>query len=59
MPEFPLAEPSVTVEQFADRHQLCTTTVYRLIKAGEIPAYRIGHQLRIPESASASTAAAK
>jgi excisionase family DNA binding protein len=51
--EFRTAERFLTVEQFAESRQLCTATVYRLVRAGEIPAEHIGRSIRIPESANA------
>ncbi len=53
MPELPLTEPSITVAEFAQRQKLCTHTVYRLIRSGEIPAIRLGRSIRIPEGSMA------
>jgi excisionase family DNA binding protein len=55
MPEYPLSEPTLTIAEFAERHQLSHNTVYRLIQSGEVPAIRLGRSLRIPESALAAT----
>jgi excisionase family DNA binding protein len=55
MPEYLLSEPTLTVAEFAERHQLSHHTVYRLIRAGAVPAIRLGRSLRIPESALVAT----
>ena len=52
---YSLTEPSGPVTEFAERHRpVQPRTVYRLIRSGEVPAIRLGHQLRIPESSSAT-----
>ncbi|MBN8891561.1 MAG: hypothetical protein BGP12_15235 [Rhodospirillales bacterium 70-18] len=40
----------LTIAQAADKLQLSIKTVRRLIAAHDLPAYRVGRQLRISES---------
>jgi excisionase family DNA binding protein len=40
----------LTVREVADAIRVSTMTVYRLIKAGELPAIRVGKHFRIRES---------
>jgi len=40
----------LTVAEVADLMRVSTMTVYRLIKAGELPAARVGKSYRIRES---------
>lgn len=40
----------LTVREVADAMRVSTMTVYRLIRAGEIPAIRVGRHFRIRES---------
>ena len=40
-------EQLLTVAEVADRLRVSTMTVYRLVKAGELPAYRVGKNYRI------------
>ncbi len=40
-------ERFVTVTEVADRLRVSTMTVYRLIKAGDLPAVRIGKSFRL------------
>ena len=40
---------AMTVSEVATVLRLCTKTVYKLIKEGEIPAKRIGSEYRIPK----------
>jgi len=46
----PLAGPLLTVAEVAEVLRVSTMTVYRLIKAGELPAFRVGKNYRIQES---------
>ena len=39
----------LTVNETADRLRISQMTLYRLIRAGEVPAMRIGNQLRVDE----------
>lgn len=41
----------LTVAEVADVMRVSTMTVYRLIKAGELGAVRVGKSYRIPEDA--------
>jgi excisionase family DNA binding protein len=40
----------LTVAEVADLMRVSTMTVYRLIKAGELAAVRVGRSYRIPDS---------
>jgi excisionase family DNA binding protein len=40
----------LTVAEVADLMRVSTMTVYRLIKAGEMAAVRVGRSYRIPDS---------
>lgn len=42
-------EPLLTVDEVAERLNVSTKTVRRWIKTGELPAYRLGRQIRISE----------
>lgn len=46
----PLAGPLLTVAEVARILRVSNMTVYRLIKAGELPALRVGKNYRIRES---------
>ena len=41
-----LTEPLMTVPDIAEFLHLHVTTVYKLIRSGEIPAFRVGHDWR-------------
>jgi excisionase family DNA binding protein len=49
----------LTVAEVASLMRVSTMTVYRLIKAGEIAAVRVGHNYRIRESEVESYLAAR
>lgn len=40
----------LTVQEVADLVRVSSMTVYRLIKAGELPAVRVGRSFRVRES---------
>ena len=40
-----------TLDQVAERFQVSNETARRMVKAGALPAYRVGHQIRVSESA--------
>ncbi len=40
----------LTVAEVADQLRVSTMTVYRLIKAGELPAVRVGKSYRLDEA---------
>jgi excisionase family DNA binding protein len=40
----------LTVQEVAELMRVSTMTVYRLIKAGELPAARVGRSFRLRES---------
>lgn len=44
-------EALLRVDEVARLARVSTKTVYRAIKSGRLRAYRVGSQLRIPESA--------
>lgn len=39
---------TLTVKEAADTLRVCEKTVYRWIRSGEVPAYRVGRSYRIP-----------
>ena len=41
----------LTVQEVADLMRVSSMTVYRLIKAGDLPAVRVGRSFRVPEKA--------
>jgi excisionase family DNA binding protein len=43
-------EPTLTVMELADRYSVHPETIRDLIKSGQVRAYRVGRQFRIPES---------
>lgn len=45
-----MAETMLTVAQIAERLGLCKMTIYRRIKAGELPAVRVGRSYRVDEA---------
>ncbi|OSC22103.1 hypothetical protein B8W69_26995 [Mycobacterium vulneris] len=45
------ARPALSIRKTANKLDLSYSTVYRLIKAGKLPAYRVGQQLRIDPDA--------
>lgn len=45
----PVPPPVLTVAEVAWRLQVSKMTVYRLIENEELPAYRVGRSLRVPE----------
>lgn len=47
----PIERKSLSVAEFAAAHGLCRATVYKLIGDNKIPAFRLGHSLRIPANA--------
>lgn len=46
-----MAEEALTPEQAAEALQVATETIRRLIRAGKLPAVKIGRQWRIARSA--------
>ena len=46
----PLAGPLLTVAEVASVLRVSNMTVYRLIKAGDLPALRVGKNYRIREA---------
>ena len=43
-------EAYMTVNEFCERLQISTSTVYRMIKAQQIPAVKFGRRYKIPRS---------
>ena len=39
----------LTVQEVADQMRVSSMTVYRLIKAGDLPAFRVGRSFRVSE----------
>jgi excisionase family DNA binding protein len=52
VPDIRITDPTITVDQFAELHQICKRTALRLVHDGVIPAVRIGRQYRIPAGAA-------
>lgn len=40
----------ITIKEFCEKMQVSTSTVYRMIKAGQIPAIKFGRHWKIPKS---------
>ncbi len=43
----PAKEPLLSVSEAAELLRVSKATAYRLVQAGELPALRVGHSLRI------------
>lgn len=43
-------ESYMTVKEFCEKLKISTSTVYRMIKAGHIPAIKFGKHWKIPKS---------
>ena len=43
-------KPFLTVEEVAERFGVNVTTVYRLVKRGKLPAFKVGNQWRFSET---------
>lgn len=43
-------KPFLTVEEVAQRFGVNVTTVYRLVKRGKLPAFKVGNQWRFSEA---------
>ena len=43
-------KPFLTVEDVAQRFGVNVTTVYRLVKRGKLPAFKVGNQWRFSET---------
>ena len=43
--------PLLTRQEAADALNVSKATVYRLVRSGELPAFRVGHQIRIGQTA--------
>ena len=39
--------PLLTRTEAAERLAVSKSTIYRLIRSGELPAYKVGHQVRV------------
>lgn len=52
------AEKRITPEQFAENNGISRNTVYRMLKRGELVAFKIGAQWRIDEAATLDKLAA-
>lgn len=42
-------QPYLTIEEVAKRFGVNVTTVYRLVKRGKLPAFKIGNQWRFSQ----------
>lgn len=56
---FPETAAYLTVKEVADTFRVCTKTVRRWIKSGELPATRMGRDWRIARSDLRALAAAR
>lgn len=45
-----MEESYMTIKEFCERLQVSTSTVYRMIKSGMIPAVKFGRHWKIPRS---------
>ena len=43
--------PYISLREFCERTQISSTTAYRMIRNGQLPAFKIGRNYRIPISA--------
>jgi len=43
-------KPYLSIEDVARRFRVNTTTVYRLVKRGKLPAFKVGSQWRFSEA---------
>lgn len=43
-------KPYLSIQDVARRFRVNTTTVYRLVKRGKLPAFKIGNQWRFSEA---------
>jgi excisionase family DNA binding protein len=50
-PAFDPNDPYLTVDEVAARLRVAKMTVYRLIRSGDLIAFRIGRSIRVTESA--------
>ena len=42
-------KPYLSIQEVARRFRVNTTTVYRLVKRGKLPAFKVGNQWRFSE----------
>ncbi len=42
-------QPYLSIQEVARRFRVNTTTVYRLVKRGKLPAFKVGNQWRFSE----------
>lgn len=45
-----MSETYMSVKEFCERMEVSTSTVYRMIKAGQLPAKKFGRRWKIPWS---------
>ncbi len=50
MKNMDMDESYMTVNEFCERLQISTSTVYRMIKEKQIPAIKFGRRYKIPRS---------
>jgi len=41
----------ITLREFCERIQISSSTAYRMIRNGQLPAYKVGRNYRVPLSA--------
>lgn len=44
-----MEKPYLSIQEVAKRFRLNNTTVYRLVKQGRLPAFKVGNQWRFSE----------
>ena len=45
-----IEQPYLTVDEVAKRFGVNTTTIYRLVQRGKLPAFKVGNQWRFSKS---------
>lgn len=45
-----MSESYMTVKEFCEKMQVSASTVYRMIKSGQIPAVKFGRYWKIPKA---------
>lgn len=48
-----MLERYLSIKEVAQHHGVSYQTIWVMVRAGELPAVRVGHAIRIPESALA------
>ena len=45
-----MEDKMLSVKELATQYRISPLTIYRMIKAGKIPAYKVGKSIRIPQA---------